>query len=282
MVVKQAFVGALLVGLLACHARAVITVTTTVSLNQGVRVQAVIEEQTGLQTAAGTTMFARSIKEVHAAVLLRDGNIPNGIAVTKRQLTAAQAYGLGLPFGYTNPPTTDPKGPWFGLVWPYRDQYDYFPNEFDPLGDEVGTFFEDQPGVYGYVDIDGIARGGPTDPVPAGGSPNLLTRGITGNGLDPQVPQPGTNPGPATYFAFNINPLVGPFDRTVRLQVFAARAIVVQQEGTSGPYSEIEVPIPNFQIDIPLPEPASALAGSLLACLLALRPARRGATGSPR
>jgi hypothetical protein len=272
MAVRYAFSAALVVGALALQARAVITVKTTVALNEGVRLQAVIEEQKALQ---GEPTFARFIKEVHAAMLIRDGSISNGVQLTKRQLTASQAYGQGLPFGYENPPTTDPEGPWFGLVWPYRDQYDYFPDPFDPLGNAVGTFFQSQPGVYGFVDIDGIARGGPTDPEPAGGSPNLLTRGVTGNGLDPELPQPGPNPGPATYFAFDLIPLLGPFDRTVILEVFAASAVIVQQEGTQGPYSEIVVQIPDFQMLIQLPEPTTALAGSALLGLLAARPRRR-------
>jgi len=272
--VRYAYAVALVVGVFCSHARAVITVKTTVALDDGVRLQAVIEEQKAL---SGEPIFARSIKEVHAAMLIRDSNIQNGIQLQKRQLTAAQAWGQGLPFGHTKPPTTDPKGPWVGLVWPYRDQYDYYPDPFDPLGDEVGTFFQSQPGVYGFVDIDGIARGGPTDPEPAGGSPNLLTRGITGNGLDPEVPQPGPNPGPATYFAFNLIPLLGPFDRFVTLQVFSARAVVVQQEGTTGPYSEIVVPIPDFETTIQLPEPGFAI-GVLPLVLALLRRSHR----SPR
>ncbi len=257
---RYGFAAALVVSVFACQARAVISVRTTIALDDGVRLQAVIEEQTGVQTARGATTFARSIKEVHAAMLIRDASIQNGLVLQKRQLTPAQAYGQGLPFGYSKPPTTDPQGPWVGLVWPFRDQYDYFPNEFDPLADDVGAFFESQPGVYGFVDIDGIARGGPTDPEPAGGSPNLLTRGVTGNGLDPKVPQPGINPGPATYFQFELIPLIGPFNRFVTLQVFGARAVIVQQEGTTGPYSEIIVPIPDFETTIPLPEPGFATA----------------------
>jgi hypothetical protein len=250
----------LAVGLLAPWAHAAITVNSTVDVTEGIRAQAIITEPTGL----GSSFTAVAIKEVRASMLLRDGNLDNGLVLKKKELTAAQAYGLGLPFGYNDPPPTNPGGPWKGLVWPYRDQYDYFPGPNDPLGNDVGVFYSDQPGVYGFVNVNGIARGGPTDPTPAGGDPNLLLRGITGNGLE----------NPATYFALDIDPLYGPFDRTVRLQIFAATAVVVQKHNTTGEYSEIIVQIPDFVIEFQIPEPGTALAGSMLG-LLALKRTRR-------
>ena len=68
--------------------------------------------------------------------------------------------------------------------------------------------------MYGFVNVAGISRGGPTDPVgePGSSSPSWLLRGETGNGLT----------GPASYFNFDIDVLEGPSDRTVRLQIFAA------------------------------------------------------------
>jgi hypothetical protein len=226
----------------------------------GLRAQAVVVDPIGLQDGGGSTT-ARFIKEVHATILIRDDNLQNGLQVTKKMLTSSEAWGNNLPNGHEGPPITDPKGPWFGLFWPYRDQYDYFPGPNDPLGDDVGTFFEDQPGVYGFVDVDGIARGGPTDPSGGGSSPNLLLRGIPGNGLTDD----------ATYFAFDINPLFGPFDRFVRVRIFGASAIVVQQDNQSGEYSEIKVQIPDYQIDVQLPEPATATAGIALVSLLGMR-----------
>lgn len=263
---KHAICLALGLGLLASGAQAAITVNSTLDNTAslvGIRAQAVITDPTGL-TGAGFEAIA--IKQITASLLIRDGVIQNGIAVNKRQLSAQQAYGLQLPLGYNQPPFTDPEGPWFGLTWPYRDQYDYFPGQFDPLADDVGIPFEDQPGVYGYVNIAGIARGGPTDEVPAPGSnaPEWLDRGVTGNGLD----------GPATYFQFDIEPLSGPLDRFVRIQIFGASAIVVQRDKATGEYSELLVQIPDFTTDIPLPEPGIATTAGLLGMLMLGR--RRG------
>lgn len=222
-----------------------------------VRAQAVITETTS-RDRGGATFTAVAIKEITASMLFRDEGISNGIQISKTTLTAQQAYGQGLPFGYESPPITDPSGPWHGLVWPYRDQYDYFPNQFDPLADDVGIPFDDQPGVYGFVNIAGISRGGPTDPEPAGGSPNLLQRGLDGNGLT----------GPASYFLFDITPLTGPMDRSIKVKIFGASAIVVQRDNSTGAYSEIQVPIPDFETLIQLPEPGAAV--SIVGATLAL------------
>jgi hypothetical protein len=264
----------------ACRAQAVIMVTSGVSLVDGVRAQATITNATGLGEQG--VLNAIAIKEIQASILIRDlgpifgdsqeGTLGGALTVAKRQLSAFQAYGAGDPQGWPQPPITDPSGPWFGLVWPYRDQYDYFPAQFDPLGDDVGIPFFDDPDVYGFINIDGIARGGPTDPVSfpdqGGGpsSPEWLLRGVTGNGLT----------GPASYFAFDISSnLQGTLDHLVRLRIFAAQAIVVVQEGgPTGPYSEILVPIPDFEITFP--EPATALlAAPALVSILGIRARRR-------
>jgi hypothetical protein len=199
----------------AARAHGVITVNSTITdTGDSVRAQAVITNPTGIDGERGGTITAVAIKEIHAAVFVIDNDfggrdVGNALSVNKRQWSAQGAYGLGLPFGYTDPPATDPLGPWFGLSWPYRDQYDYFPDFGDPLADDVGTAFTIQPNIYGFLDVDGIARGGPTDPSPAGGDPNLLLRGLTGNGLT----------GPATYFAFELDPLFGDPGRLVKLQI---------------------------------------------------------------
>jgi len=237
----------------------------TVSGIEDLRAQAVITESTGFGRDGGRATTAVAIKEITASFLIRDDNITNGIMVQKSNLSPAQAYGLGLPFGNTSPPTTDPEGPWHGLVWPYRDQYDYFPDQFDPLGDDVGIPFSDQPGVYGFVNVAGISRGGPTDPEPAGGDPNRLQRGLDGNGLS----------GPASYFLFDIIPLAGPLDRSVKVTIFGASAIVVHRDNPTGAYSEIQVQIPDFTTTVPLPEPTGAATILLLSAAALTRRRRR-------
>jgi hypothetical protein len=256
---------AVLVGLLALPAHAVITVNSVIDNAEsptGIRAQAVIKEATD----GGSTQVAQSIKAIDASILIRDGQIENGLLLRKKQLSATEAYGQGLPLGYQQPPFTDPEGPWFGLTWPYRDQYDYFNRPTDPLGDDVGFVFDDQPGVYGIVDIRALARGGPTDEVPPPGqnTPQWLTRGIPGNGLE----------NPATYMQFEIVPLLGPLDREITLRIFGASAIVVQRDSQTGNYSEIRVPIPDFETTIRLPEP-SVGAVLALSAITALRRGRR-------
>lgn len=272
--------GAVALCALTAHASATIRVSSAVeSTADGIRAQAVITDPTGL---GGTTAVA--IKEIRSAIFIIDSAVPSfgergdaaeggsALFVSKRLLTPAQAYGLGQPFGYPVPPTTDPTGPWFGLMWPYRDQYDYFPDPFDPLGDDVGTPFTIAPNVYGFVDVDGIARGGPTDPIPAGGDPNLLLRGITGNGLS----------GPASYFAFDLVPNFGDPNRFVTIQIISTTATVVVQDG-AGQYGEIVIPVDNFETTVQLPEPAGAtlLAGAMLILARRRGPARADAA-APR
>jgi hypothetical protein len=253
---------AVLVGLLVPHARAVITVVSTVENAEsptGIRAQAVIKEATGF-AGGGTSQFAQSIKEFRALITIRDFEFNNALLVRKRQLPASDAWGLGRPLGYQQPPFTDPEGPWQGLVWPFRDQYDYFPDKGDPLADDVGNFFQDG-GIYGFSNVAGIARGGPTDEVPPPGmnTPQWLNRGVTGNGLD----------GPATYFSFDVIPLFGPATRAVQIDITQASAIVVQKSDT-GVYSEITVPVANFTTTIRLPEPGAATVAALMS-LVALR-----------
>lgn len=253
---------------MSASAHAVIRVESAVTSNEnGVRTQAVITEATGL---GGGTLTAVAIKEVHAAVFIIDNPISRfgeggpALRVVKRNLTRAETYGLGLPGGYNQPPITDPEGPWQGLMWPYRDQYDYFPDSGDPLGDDVGTAFHIEPDVYGFLDVDGVARGGPTDPEPAGGSPDRLLRGITGNGLD----------GPASYFAFDLSANSGDPNRFVEIRIISTTARVVVRD-SAGNFSEITVPVAPFSTFVQLPEPAFLGAGAMAMMLFARR--RRGA-----
>jgi hypothetical protein len=251
---------AVCLGLIASRAAGVITVVSTVDNAEsptGIRAQAVIKEATGF---GGPTQTAVSIKEFRALISIRDGEFSNALLVRKRNLPASDAWGQGRPQGYQQPPFTDPEGPWQGLVWPFRDQYDYFPDKGDPLADDVGIFFQDGP-LYGFRDIEGIARGGPTDEVPPPGmnTPQWLERGIPGNGLDL----------PATYFSFDVIPLFGPATRSVEISITAASAVVVQKSNT-GVYSEIVVPVPNYTTTIRLPEPGAATVLALIS-LVALR-----------
>ncbi|CAN5632755.1 hypothetical protein BH09PLA1_BH09PLA1_06400 [soil metagenome] len=247
-----------LLGICSAPASAAIVVTSTISDSPaGVRTQAVIENT----TTFGQQPLGVAVKEFRGTIIVRDnvepplerGGLP-GLLVKKSTLTAAQAYGSGLPMGYLQSPFTDPEGPWQGLTWPYRDQYDYFSNG-NPQADDIGTPFTDQPDVYGFVNIVGIARGGPTDPVdsPGNGTPQWLDRGLTGNGLN----------GPATYFNFDIIALSGAPDRYVRVRVVAASAVVVQRDA-QGVYSEVTIPVADSgDFFIRLPEPGSATLATI-------------------
>jgi hypothetical protein len=247
-------------------------VTSTISgTTTGVQAQAVIENT----STFGPAPLGVAVKEFRGTIIVRDNVSPPdsrgaggpALLVKKHTLTAQQAYGQGLPLGYTQPPFTDPEGPWQGLCWPYRDRYDYFPQAGDPLADDVGTPFNDLPDVYGFINIVGIARGGPTDPVgpPGSGAANWLNRGLTGNGLD----------GPATYFNFDVIALSGQPDRYVRVRIVGASAVVVQKQGDT--YSELVVPVPDSpDFFIQLPEPATGtMIGAIGMTILSTRRRRK-------
>ena len=243
---------------LAAPASGAIIVTTLVSgAADGVQAQAVIENT----STFGNTFLGVAVKEFRGTIIVRDDVVPPpsgrggpALQLTKKILTPAQTWGQGQSNGYTQPPFTDPEGPWQGLVWPYRDQYDYFAQPGDPLADNVGTPFSDSPDVYGFLNVAGIARGGPTEPEipsPGMGTVAWLNRGLTGNGLD----------GPATYFLFGATPLSGDPNRFIRVRVIDASAVIVQKDA-NGVYSEVTIPVPNSQdFFIQLPEPSAAALG---------------------
>ncbi len=247
---------ALSVPMCATDAFAVIQVksTVTVSPDDGVRGQAVITDPTSFDLLRGVPVTAIAVKEFFSDITVRDqvitrGGQGNALLVQKHILTPAEAYGFGLNDGYKLPPTTDPQGPWQGLCWPYRDEYDYFNND-DPLADDVGNPFADPP-IYGFSGIHAWERGGPTDPLffPGSSAPSWLNRGLTGNGSDPAHP--------ATYFALDIIALSGDPSRSVSIEITNASAIVVTRDA-NGNYDEMLVTVPNFTTLIQLPEPASA------------------------
>ena len=262
-----------LLGIGSAPASAAILVTSSLSDTPvGVQAQAVIENT----STFGDGPIGIAVKEFRGTIIIRDNVTPppdlgNGgpaLLVKKHTLTAQQTWGQGLPLGYSQPPFTDPEGAWQGLAWPYRDQYDYFAQPGNPLADDVGTPFSDEPDVYGFLNVTGIARGGPTEPnIPAPGQPtvNWLDRGLTGNGLD----------GPATYFLFDMIPQSGQPDRFVRVRIIGASAVVVQKLGDV--YSEVTIPVPDSQdFFIQLPEPASAMAiGAIGVTMLSRRRRRR-------
>ena len=103
----------------------------------GVQAQAVLENSSTFgQEAQGV-----AIKEFRGTIIVRDNVVPPdrgggaALLVTKKLLTAQQAWGQNLPLGYANPPTTDPQGPWQGLMWPFRDPYALGPVSQGRLGD---------------------------------------------------------------------------------------------------------------------------------------------------
>ena len=260
---------AALLGFCCVPASAAIIVNSVVTdtAGGGVRAQAVLENKSTLQ---GDPLGV-AIKEFRGTIIIRDDVTPPpdrggpALSVTKRQLTAAQTWGAGQPLGYDGPPPSDPAGPWQGLMWPFRDPYDYFNNGSLPLADDVGTPFFDDPDVYGFLNIVGIQRGGPTDPAGPPSQPGIAwvrDRGEFGTGVADT----------ASYFAFDLAPLTGDPNRFVRVRVIGASAVVVQDLG-NGEFSEVLVPVPDSDdFFIRLPEPSSATLATIgLGALLARR-----------
>ncbi len=259
----------LLTCLTAPAAFGVITVGSNISTDGGIRAQAVITNPTGFDVnQPGVPVTAISIIRINASFLIRDSlDINNGLLVQKHTpLTTFEAWGDGNPLTRGAPDTDDP--PFQGLAWPYRDRYDFNAlrlDPFDPIGDNVGTFFDSQPGVYGFVNVAGWSRGGPTDP-DAGSDIGYLHRGITGMGEDAAHP--------ASYFLFDISALEGASDRDVTLKIFAASAVVVTTDG-QGHFFQQLVQIDDFTTTIHLPEPSSMIAGLLTGGLCLMRRRRR-------
>ena len=221
----------------------------------GVQAQAVLENSSTFgQEAQGV-----AIKEFRGTIIVRDNVVPPdrgggaALLVTKKLLTAQQAWGQNLPLGYANPPTTDPQGPWQGLMWPFRDPYDYFNPGSLPLADDVGIPFNDSPDVYGFLNVVGIQRGGPTDeagPPSQSGIQWVRDRGEHGTGVEDL----------ASYFSFQMQALSGDPNRFVRVRVIGASAVVVQE--LNGVFSEVTIPVPDSQdFFIQLPEPSAAIVG---------------------
>jgi hypothetical protein len=252
--VKNLYKFATVICLSGAPASAAIIVTSTIeSAGNGVQAQAVLENS----STVGEVPIGVAIKEFRGTIIIRDDVQPpidrggTALQVTKTQLNSQLAWGSGLPLGYDNPPPTDPGGPWQGMLWPFRDAYDYFNPGNLPLADDVGTFFHDSPDVYGFLNVTGIQRGGPTDPAgppSQGGIAWVRDRGLNGTGVDDL----------ATYFSFDVTPVSGDPNRYIRVRVIGASAVIVQE--INGVFSEVTVPVPDSEdFFIQLPEPSSAM-----------------------
>lgn len=101
------------------------------------------------------------------------------LAVTKSTLTPQQAYGAGLPNGYSGGGPRNPSGPWVGLMWPFRDFNDGYAPSTPPrqLGNDVGTI-SPVTGGGGEISVTGIQA----DMAFSLTDPTTFMRGLPGNG----------------------------------------------------------------------------------------------------
>lgn len=101
------------------------------------------------------------------------------LRVTKSTLTPQQAYGAGLPNGYTGGGPRNPSGPWVGLMWPFRDFNDgYVPTTSGPpLGNDVGDI-SPVASTSNEITVTGISA----SMAYSLSDPSTFQRGLPGNG----------------------------------------------------------------------------------------------------
>lgn len=186
-------------------------------------------------------------------------SVPGGLMLQKSALDAGEAYGFGLPNGYSSPPPADPTGPWQGLMWPFRDVADGYasPGGGAPGGDSIGTIVPSTatPGLYQIFGVQGRMNYSPTNP-------NSWARGIPGNGVTDF----------ARLFAFDIISTV-PIERPVRIDISEITATMLMRNGDTGQLFEQEFVFPASTLTIIIPSPSGA--GLLAVGALSLARRRR-------
>lgn len=214
-------------------------------------------------------------------VSVQGGPVGTGFAVTKGQLTNAQAFGAGRPNGQTGLPYA---GPYVGAMWPYRDiaDFNYSPTTPNVNGNAIGTVAQTSPGVFrvGNAAVTGgstvispmtlQALGGPTESPTSGYplSPDRYDRGIPGTGfrsLD------GSGLRGADFFALDLGYADG-LERTVEVAFLNGTADVVVKELNTNTYRLLtNIPIPDVRVVWTIPAPGGATALILGGALIARR-----------
>lgn len=176
-----------------------------------------------------------------------------GLNVAKTTLTPQQAYGAGLPNGYTGGGPVNPAGPWVGLMWPFRDFNDRHADPGGvafPPGNDVGAITTPGPGTYLVSGIGGAMAFSTTNPA-------SYMRGMPGNGGSEY----------AAFFSIDVAPIT-PVRRevTVFLEDVVVRVLIRDELGR---LMTEEQPAPGVSLRFEVPAPGAA--APLLLGLLAAR-----------
>lgn len=182
--------------------------------------------------------------------------VANGLMVSKASLTPQEAYGAGLPNGYTGGGAFNPTGPWQGVLWPYRDYADgHVPRTTgDLLGNDIGRIAQLSPTEY---IVDGIIGEMAFDP----NSPASFMRGVLGNGASDY----------ARYFAIDLLSTVTD-EREVLVTLENVQVEVLLRDLTTGRTILQQQSAPDVSLTAHIPAPPS---GTVLLGLLGLGARRR-------
>jgi hypothetical protein len=182
--------------------------------------------------------------------------VAGGLRVLKSELTPQEAYGAGLPNGYTGGGPLNPDGLWLGLQWPFRDFADgYVPRPVGgPRGNDIGNIVQSSPTEVLVRDIFGEMAFNPD-------IPSTYTRGFPGNGATDY----------ARYFAIDLFSTV-PQERNVTVMLENVMvAVLVREEGTGRVFVQTQSAA-DVSLEVHVPTPAS---GVLLLGLVPLAGRRR-------
>lgn len=205
----------------------------------------------------GGGQYPEATLEIIAADLVVADSVPFGLIVRKGILGSDQAYGSGLPNGYTSPPPNNPAGPWQGLMWPFRDFNDGYASGSGagfPPGNDVGTVDTSLAGS-GIYRVLGMVGAMNYDPM----IPSTYQRGVGGNGADI----------PTDFFKIEIEAVdMTPRWVTVTLRNLTARVLVRNETG--GLETQV-VSADDVSIQVSIPSPTTGAAFGLLGLAAAQR-----------
>jgi hypothetical protein len=207
-------------------------------------------------TDGGGGQLPEGIVRIISARLRISDPVADGLMVFKSDLTRPEAYGAGLPNGYSGGGSRNPSGPWEGLMWPFRDFADGYVTRpvGGPLGNDIGTIMQTGPGDFV---VDGIFGEMAFDT----NNPASYMRGFPGNGASDFT----------RYFAVDLLS-TSRLERDVMVVLENVEVQVLLRDPRSGEFSLENQRAPDVGLSVHIPAPTSGL---LLMGLLPLAARRR-------
>lgn len=209
-----------------------------------------------ISDGGGGQLPPEAIVRIISAQLHITDPVAGGLLVTRSALTPQEAYGAGLPNGYTGGGAFNPSGPWQGVLWPYRDYADGHAARTTggPLGNDIGRIVQTSPNEF---IVDGIIGEMAFDPT----MPASFTRGIPGNGATDY----------AAYFAIDLLSTVTD-EREVMVTLESVQVEVLLRDLSTGRTILQQQSAPDVSLTAHIPAPPS---GTVLLGLLGLGARRR-------